>query len=482
MHEKARDVADLFARGRIGRRDLFRRMGQLGVGIAAASYFVNEAQTRAMAADFDWKANKGKTLTLLLNKHPYADAMIADLDTFKNMTGMDVKYDVFPEDVYFDKVTAALSSKSTQYDAFMTGAYQTWQYGPAGWLVDMNEYIKDPSKTNPQYNWDDVLPNLRASTAWSGQPGAELGGPGSHQWAIPWGFELNSITYNRTYFDQVGVQPPKDLPGLVEVAKKITDANKGYYGIGVRGSRSWATIHPGYLSAFSNYGARDFEMQGGKLKASMNSAPGKEVTRLWVKMIQQSGPKNWATYTWYQVGTDLGAGASAMIYDADILGYFMNGKDNKEGGHLGFHAFAPEPAGHRADAERLDLVAGDEQLRQAEGRGLDLPPVGVQHRARPVRRAQDGLRQPGPRLGLEGRRVPAADRQVLSRLPRAVRQVGAGCEDLLHAAAAVLEPDHRLGGDAAAHGGERDPGRRRPRPARRQHRQAAQAGRPGLTV
>ena len=343
MHEKARDVADLFARGRIGRRDLFRRMGQLGVGIAAASYFVNEAQTRAMAADFDWKVNKGKALTLLLNKHPYADAMIADLDNFKNMTGMDVKYDVFPEDVYFDKVTAALSSKSTQYDAFMTGAYQTWQYGPAGWLVDMNEYIKDPSKTNPQYNWDDVLPNLRASTAWSGQPGAELGGPGSHQWAIPWGFELNSITYNRTYFDQVGVQPPKDLPGLVEVAKKITDANKGYYGIGVRGSRSWATIHPGYLSAFSNYGARDFEMQGGKLKAAMNSAPGKEVTRLWVKMIQQSGPKNWATYTWYQVGTDLGAGASAMIYDADILGYFMNGKDNKEGGHLGFHAFAPNP-------------------------------------------------------------------------------------------------------------------------------------------
>ena len=343
MHEKARDVADLFARGRIGRRDLFRRMGQLGVGIATASYFVNEAQTRALAAGFDWKANKGKTLTLLLNKHPYADAMIADLDNFKNMTGMDVKYDVFPEDVYFDKVTAALSSKSTQYDAFMTGAYQTWQYGPAGWLVDMNEYIKDPNKTNPQYNWDDVLPNLRASTAWSGQPGAELGGAGAHQWAIPWGFELNSIAYNRTYFDQVGVQPPKNLPELVETAKKITDANKGYYGIGVRGSRSWATIHPGYLSAFSNYGARDFEMPGGKLKAAMNSAAGKEVTRLWVKMIQQSGPKNWATYTWYQVGTDLGAGASAMIYDADILGYFMNGKDNKEGGHLGFHAFAPNP-------------------------------------------------------------------------------------------------------------------------------------------
>jgi multiple sugar transport system substrate-binding protein len=245
--------------------------------------------------------------------------------------------------VYFDKVGAALSSGSDQYDAFMTGAYQTWQYGPAGWIVDLNEFIGDPAKTNPQYNWEDVLPNLRASTSWSGVPFAPLGGDGAKQWAIPWGFELNSIAYNRKYFDDLGIQLAKNLPELVEQAKKITDANKGYYGIGVRGSRSWATIHPGYLSTFANYGASDFEVSDGKGKAAMNSAAGKEMTALWVKMIQESGPKNWATYTWYNVGTDLGAGASAMIYDADILGYFMNGGDNKEAGNIAYSAFAPNP-------------------------------------------------------------------------------------------------------------------------------------------
>ena len=57
----------------------------------------------------------------------------------------------------------------------MTGAYMTWTYGPAGWIADLNEYIKDPAKTNPNYNWDDVLPGLRASTAWNGVPGGELG-------------------------------------------------------------------------------------------------------------------------------------------------------------------------------------------------------------------------------------------------------------------------------------------------------------------
>jgi multiple sugar transport system substrate-binding protein len=343
MYDKERDLVAAFAAGTIGRRELFRGAARLGLGVATTSFLLNEAMTRALAADFDWQKHKGTMLTLLLNKHPYTDAMIADLDNFRKLTGMDVKYDVFPEDVYFDKVTAALSAKSSQYDAFMTGAYQTWQYGPAGWLVDMNEYLKDPTHTNPHYDWDDVLANLRASDSWSGVPGAPLGGPGAKQWAVPWGFELNSVSYNKRIFDALKLEPPKNLPDMQEKALKITRDAGGPYGIGVRGSRSWATIHPGYLSGFTNYGARDFAVSGGKLKASMNSAQGKAFTKIWVEMIQQSGPKNWSTYTWYQVGTDLGAGASGMIYDADILGYFMNGAGNKEAGHIAYEAFAPNP-------------------------------------------------------------------------------------------------------------------------------------------
>jgi multiple sugar transport system substrate-binding protein len=143
-------------------------------------------------------------------------------------------------------------------------------------------------------------------------------------------------------FDANKIELPKDLPGLMDAAAKIqkdTDA----YGIAVRGSRSWATIHPGFLSGYANYGAKDFVMEGGHLKAAMNSPEAKAFTELWVKMIQDSGPKNWATYTWYQVGNDLGAGATGMIFDADILGYFQNTGDTKEKGNIGFHAFAAKP-------------------------------------------------------------------------------------------------------------------------------------------
>ena len=130
MSDKAKDFFEAFKAGKMSRRELMAGAGKLGISAAAANFLLNAAATRAMAADFDWKKFSGSKLHLLLNKHPYADAMIADLDNFKSMTGMDVTYDIFPEDVYFDKVTAALSSKSSQYDAFMTGAYMTWTYGP----------------------------------------------------------------------------------------------------------------------------------------------------------------------------------------------------------------------------------------------------------------------------------------------------------------------------------------------------------------
>ncbi len=343
MYERAKDAIDGFLTGRLGRRELVRRMAALGVGAAATGVLLNEAMTRAYAADFDMAAHKGQSIKLLLNKHPYADAMIADLDNFKKMSGMDVTYDIFPEDVYFDKVTAALSSRSTQYDAFMTGAYQTWQYGPAGWAVDLAEYINDPSKTGPKFNWNDVLPGLRASTAWSGKPGDALGGAGAHQWCIPWGFEINNVCYNRQILDKAGIKLPGNLPEMAETAAKISKDVPGVYGVGVRGSRSWATIHPGFLSGFTNYGAKDFTNEGGKLRAAMNSPQAKEFTALWVKMIQQGGPKNWSTYTWYQVGQDLGNGASAMIFDADILGYFQDNAASKVHGQLAFDAFSANP-------------------------------------------------------------------------------------------------------------------------------------------
>jgi len=138
MHEKEKGLARDFLDGKLSRRELIKRFSALGLTASSAGVLLNMQATNALAADFDWKAHSGKSIKVLLNKHPYADAMIANLDNFKELTGME-------------------TSGSSEYDAFMTGAYMTWTYGPAGWIEDLNPWIQDPAKTNPNYNWDDML-------------------------------------------------------------------------------------------------------------------------------------------------------------------------------------------------------------------------------------------------------------------------------------------------------------------------------------
>jgi len=344
MSEALKSLAKACIENRMERRDFLKRATAMGFSGTAAGLILNGVATDALAQDsgVDFQKFKGKSIKLLLNKHPYVDAMLKNIENFKTLTGLNITYDIFPEDVYFDKVTAALASKSSQYDAFMSGAYQTWKYGPARQIVDLNPYLKDPKLTSANYQWEDIYENLRTATAWDGKAGSQLGGPGAKQWALPWGFELNSLAYNKRLLDSMGMSVPTNLADLADKSAAITKSGKAY-GIGVRGSRSWATIHAGFLSAYTNFGNRDFENKGGKLIPAMNTPDSKKFHKQWIDMIRNGGPKNWTNYTWYEVGNDLGSGKSAMIYDADILGYFMNGTGNAEAGNLAYAAFTPNP-------------------------------------------------------------------------------------------------------------------------------------------
>lgn len=312
--------------------------------VLCVSLFLLVMAVSAPAFAFDWKAHAGTDIKLMLNKHPYTDAMLAHLDEFVDKTGIKVSYDVLPEDEYFDKVTIGLSTKSPEYSVFMTGAYQVWQYAPPGYMEDLRPYMQDASKTSPEWDQEDIFPNLLSALAWNLKPGDALGSADAKQWALPWGFETNTLIYRKDIFEKHKLSPPKDLPGLLELCAKLKELEPDMYPIAVRGTRSWATIHPGFLSAFNGYGAKDFDPWP---KPAMNSPKAVEMTKLWMKMVKEYGPSAWTSYIWYEVGNDLGQERACMIYDADILGYFQNQPGaTPASGKL---AWAPGPGAPGAD-------------------------------------------------------------------------------------------------------------------------------------
>ncbi len=343
--QKSNDLARCFLAGKIDRRTFLERMGQLGLSVAATGGVLSSVANSAMAADFNWQKHKGETIKVLLPKHPYASHLVENISAFTELTGINVEHDTLPEGPFFEKKTSELNTRSSTYDAFMDGIMFAWGELLAGQIADLNEFINDPNATSPGYNWEGILPNMRASCAWSGIPGDPLGGGGSKQMLVPLGWEGYCVSYNQEIFDKAGVTPPENLPDMREKSAKIKrDVGGSIHGISVRGAANWGTIHPGYLSGFTSYGAQDFEAEGGKIRASMNSAQSKEFTELWIDMVRESGPPKWTEYIWYEVGQDLGAGVAGMIFDADILGFFQNAdQNNPAAGKIAFSPFAANP-------------------------------------------------------------------------------------------------------------------------------------------
>ncbi len=295
----------------------------------------------------------GEILTIMLNQHPYADAIIMKFSDFKEKTGIDVRFTVTPESEYFDKLTSNLIRENSSPDVFMTGVYQVWDYSVEGHLEPLDEYIADTSKTSEDYNPEDFFPNVLNAFRWDMKEGHPVGsGP---LWAIPLGFEQYVLAYNTRIFSEESLAPPKTMEELLSVCSTLRERRTDIYPLAVRGSLNWATIHPGFMTTFANYGASDFIVENGHLKSQINSPQSKNMIKEWMKLIQTGGSPFWSSYTWYEASSDFGAGKAAMLFDADIVSYFQSPAGaSLEAGNISWVP-APIPENLHPDNRRSNL-------------------------------------------------------------------------------------------------------------------------------
>ncbi len=262
---------------------------------------------------YDWKKYEGETIQVAFVEHTTSNAMISKIPEFEALTGIKVETSVTPEANYFDKVTAALSSRSGSIDLFMSGAYQLWDYSAAGYVEDLTPYLED---VDPAYDAGDLVESAVNALKWDGVPGHPVGE--GAQLALPLCFEIYTLAYNKRAFEENNLKVPQTYAELLEVSEALKEWNgPGSYAIGLRGARDWGTIHPGYMSTFENFGAKDFEVVDNKLVSRVNSPEAIAMTEFWVKLIEVGGAPSWSKYTWYEAGADLGAGKAAMLFDAD---------------------------------------------------------------------------------------------------------------------------------------------------------------------
>lgn len=257
----------------------------------------------ARQAGIDWKQFEGTKLTFGMNVHPFTKVSEPLLPYFEDLTGIKVKYNTFPEDQLWQKLTLDLNSKNGKFDGFMTGLWPSARYHHANWVKNISKYINKSSITDKKWLHIDDYPK-GAINALTYQ---------DQLIAMPFGIEAyGCIGYDKPSFETVGLDKPKDFQSLLDAAKKIHESDKvSRDGIVSRASSTtlssanWATM-------FKSYGGKWIDRKN--QKAKVNSQQGIDSLKMFSDLLGKYGPSDIGTMDWYKANQAFGNGNVGMAY------------------------------------------------------------------------------------------------------------------------------------------------------------------------
>src|SRR5262249_55124535 len=239
-----------------------------------------------------------------------------------------------------------LTSGASSIDVFMSmPAQEGLKYMRAGWLQPVDEFLKNPPLTAPDYNWNDFLDKTGEAMVIEGK----IVGP-------PIQVENASLMYRKDVLQKYNVKVPTTLEELEAAAKALngkamTDDGQPGYGIVARGKRAAATsTFAAYLHAmgstwlgpnrepmFNNEdGVKAFELYGRLLR--QYGPPGRP--------LRQYGPPGSENNPWYEASSIFSQGKSAMYTDSNALfPVIEDAQKSKVIGKVGYALFPRGPKG-----------------------------------------------------------------------------------------------------------------------------------------
>jgi len=282
---------------------------------------------------FSWKKYSGETINVALAKQPWSDFITPKIPEFERLTGIKVRLEVLPEDQNRQKLAIAFVSNRGDIDVFGSQRHQEGaKYHAAGWYQPLKPYIDNPAATSPAFDFPDFAPQAVNDATVAG----DLIG-------IPLYSELQVLAYRKDLLQQAGLNVPETLDELEAAAKRLTNKEKGIYGICLRGKgASTTTIYSGILHS----------MGGSWVDASGNPAfttpEALKAFEYYGRLTREYGPPGGVNNNWLQCQSLMAAGKVAFWTDSNIFfATLLDPAKSTVSDKLGFAVLPAGPAGHK---------------------------------------------------------------------------------------------------------------------------------------
>ena len=266
------------------------------------------ANFAALAQDFDWKKQQGKTLTFLVNTNAIGNAIVKRKGEFEALTGITVKIDAYQEQQMRQRLVTVMNARSDETDIFMSlPSREGLQFAKAGWYADLSGYISKSAA--PNYNFADFSPAMLKDATYNNQVTG-----------IPLNIEGPVLYYRKDVFQRCGVALPKTLAEMEPAAAKLKACDPSMAAFVSRGLKPALAFS--YSAFLHNMGGQ--YMKNGK--SQLCSAEGKASLELYAKLLREYSVPGVINYSFYQISSLYREGKAAMAFESsNELPSVMNG-------------------------------------------------------------------------------------------------------------------------------------------------------------
>jgi sorbitol/mannitol transport system substrate-binding protein len=248
---------------------------------------------------------------------------------FTAATGIELNFVVLPENVLRQKVTEDVSLGSGRYDIVTIGTYDTPLWGKNKWLVSLEPLFSAMTDSERvSYARDDLLPPIRSALSYNDQ-----------LFALPIYGESSIMFYRKDLFARAGLtMPPRPTwQQIYDFAVRLKGIESGVYGVVLRGMPGWGENLAPFNTVINAFGGRWFDE---RWRAAFDEPAMADAWRFYKKLLDDAGEPNPTTDGNLECLAIMQSGKSAMFYDATVNAGWLESKDSKVAGRIGY-AFAP---------------------------------------------------------------------------------------------------------------------------------------------
>jgi len=325
-----------------------RQVLGMGLGLAAAPWVAgSRAEAGAPApsqANFDWQQQKGRSLVVSAPLASYYTVLQKMIPDFIKLTGIQVEYQVVPEQQLRQKLPIELNAKSSGIDVYASSMHvEKLLFSAAGWYEPLNKYLDNPTLTPPDFNWKDFG---RAGTYW----GLKADGTVI---AIPMGVGLAGYMYRKDLYQQKGLKPTTTVDELIEAVKATHNppAVFGYAGRGLKNANVpvWGCLT---IALGGNY------LDESKTTLLATAPESVEAAKIYAELMRKFAPAGSIGFNWMECQGAFTQGLIACWPDSiQFAAPFEDPAKSKVAGKCGYSPHPGSPKRKPFGGTAMDAIA-----------------------------------------------------------------------------------------------------------------------------